>query len=152
MMLNSPVQQIAQTQKATRNELLELIGSEWYDKELFATAEKVRLSVYGREVYMRGLIEFTNYCKNDCFYCGIRKSNENAERYRLTAEQIFECAKKGYDLGFRTFVLQGGEDPYFTDKILCEIVFKLKEDFPDCAVTLSIGERSYESYKALRDA
>ena len=96
------------------------------------------------------MIEFTNYCKNDCFYCGIRRSNSNAQRYRLSADEILECAKNGYELGFRTFVLQGGEDAYYSDEVLCGIVSKIKSAYPDCAVTLSVGERSLESYKKLR--
>ncbi|SHI09735.1 iron-only hydrogenase maturation protein HydE [Sporobacter termitidis DSM 10068] len=119
---------------------------------LFARAREVREGVYGKDVYMRGLIEFTNYCKNDCYYCGIRRSNDGAERYRLTEAQILDCCDKGYALGFRTFVLQGGEDPYYTDARMCAIVRAVKEKHPDCAVTLSIGEKSYETYKAFREA
>ncbi len=104
--------------------------------------------IYGQQIYMRGLIEFTNYCKNDCKYCGIRRSNQNAERYRLTEEQILSCCENGYELGFRTFVLQGGEDLYFTDERICSLVRKIKERYPDCALTLSIGEKSKESYQA----
>ncbi len=108
--------------------------------------------VYGKNIYIRGLIEFTNYCKNDCLYCGIRKSNRCADRYRLTAEQILSCCADGYKLGFRTFVLQGGEDPYFTDDKICALVAAIKESYPDCAVTLSIGEKTRESYQAYFDA
>ena len=115
-------------------------------------AENVRKKVYGNAVYIRGLIEFTNYCKNDCYYCGIRKSNGQAERYRLTAEQILDCCETGYSLGFRTFVLQGGEDGFFTDEKMVEIIKQIKNAYPDCALTLSIGERSYYSYKAFFDA
>ncbi|MBR6917891.1 MAG: [Clostridia bacterium] len=115
-------------------------------------AREIRRDFYGDRVYIRGLIEFTNYCKNNCYYCGIRAGNAKAERYRLTPDEIIECADEGHALGFRTFVLQGGEDPYFTDDILCGIVRRLKERNPDSAVTLSVGERSYESYKALREA
>ena len=108
----------------------------------------MRRERYGDKVYVRGLIEFTNYCKNDCYYCGIRAGNRAAERYRLTAEQILDCCAAGYDLGFRTFVLQGGEDPYFTDERVCAIVSAIRETYPDCAITLSIGERSRASYEA----
>ena len=101
---------------------------------------------------MGGLIEFTNYCKNDCLYCGIRRSAKNAERYRLTEEQILDCCETGYGLGFRTFVLQGGEDGFFTDDKIVRIVSGIKEKFPDCAVTLSIGEKSRESYEKFRKA
>ena len=119
---------------------------------LYASADEVRKSVYGNDVYLRGLIEFTNYCKNDCLYCGIRRSNKNAERYRLTEDDIFDCCIKGYELGFRTFVLQGGEDPYFTDERVCDLVRRIKEKFPDCAVTLSIGEKERASYQSYFDA
>lgn len=112
----------------------------------------MREKYYGKDVYIRGLIEFTNYCKNDCLYCGIRRSNRNAQRYRLTEEEIFACCEEGHRLGFRTFVLQGGEDGYFTDGRICGIVSGIKERFPDCAVTLSIGEKSKESYQAYFDA
>lgn len=113
-------------------------------------AVKVRREIYGNDVYIRGLIEISNICRNDCLYCGIRKSNKNCERYRLTPDEIIECSNEGYELGFRTFVLQGGEDGYFTDEILGGIVKKIKDNHSDCAVTLSMGERSYESYKFLR--
>ncbi|MBQ8171037.1 MAG: [Oscillospiraceae bacterium] len=118
-------------------------------KRLAAEASELRDRVYGKKVFMRGLIEFTSYCRNDCLYCGLRRSNHNAQRYRLTKEEILSCAENGYMLGFRTFVLQGGEDPYFTDDVLCDIVSSLKEIYPDCAVTLSVGERSLGSYKQL---
>ncbi len=107
---------------------------------------------YGNFVFVRGLIEFTNYCKNDCFYCGIRKSNLNALRYRLTKEEILECCKEGYDLGFRTYVLQGGEDGYYSDLYIVEIVSAIKERYPDCAITLSMGEKSYGSYLKFYEA
>ena len=119
---------------------------------LHAAADEVRRSVYGRKVFIRGLIEFTNICRNDCYYCGIRKGNTELERYRLTEDEIMECCRDGYELGFRTFVLQGGEDPYFSDERLCAIVSHIKKDYPGCAVTLSVGERSRESFKALFDA
>ncbi len=115
-------------------------------------AVKVRKSVYGNQVFVRGLIEISNICKNNCLYCGIRGGNENCQRYRLTPEEIIECCIDGYDLGFRTFVMQGGEDGFYTDDILCDLIEKIKEKFPDCAVTLSLGERSKESYQRLFDA
>ena len=102
---------------------------------------------YGRGVYTRGLIEFTNFCKNNCHYCGIQRGNQEVERYRLSKEEILSCCEEGYRLGFRTFVLQGGEDPYFTDEKIVEIVQAIKKAFPDCAVTLSIGEKSRASYE-----
>lgn len=112
-------------------------------KKALATRKKF----YDNKVYMRGLIEFTNYCKNDCYYCGIRCSNKNISRYRLDLKQIIECADLGYKLGYRTFVLQGGEDNYFTDDKIVEIIKSIKNKYDDCAITLSIGEKSYESYK-----
>src|SRR5690606_25339188 len=115
---------------------------------LFEKARAVRIENYGHDVYIRGLIEFSNYCRNDCYYCGIRRSNHKAERYRLTKEQILESCLIGYDLGFRTFVLQGGEDVAFTDEKMVDIIGTIKTEFPDCAITLSFGEKSHESYKA----
>jgi len=115
-------------------------------------ADTKRKEAYNADVFIRGLIEISNICKNDCYYCGIRHSNKNCERYRLTSEQISQCCDLGYELGFRTFVLQGGEDPYFTDDILCDIIKKIKNKYPDCAITLSLGERSFESYEKLRKA
>lgn len=119
---------------------------------LTSTAREVADSIYGKNVYVRGLIEFTNYCRNDCYYCGIRRSNKEAERYRLTEEQIMECCQMGYELGFRTFVLQGGEDPYFTDDRISEIIRNIKNRYEDCAITLSIGEKSRASYERYFEA
>ncbi|MDR2553534.1 MAG: [FeFe] hydrogenase H-cluster radical SAM maturase HydE [Treponema sp.] len=118
-------------------------------EDLFAAARAAREEHYGREVYFRGLIEFTNYCKNDCLYCGIRRSNSQAGRYRLSPGQILECCRLGDTLGFKTFVLQGGEDPWFTDDRLCGIVESIRAEFPGHAITLSVGERSRNSYEAL---
>ena len=115
-------------------------------------AVEARKRIYGTDVFTRGLIEISNYCKNDCYYCGIRASNDSCDRYRLTPSQIEECADQGYELGFRTFVLQGGEDGWFTDERLCGIISRIKAAHPDCAVTLSLGERSRYSYAALREA
>ena len=121
--------------------------------ECLATeAVRIRKEIYGNMVYIRGLIEISNICKNDCFYCGIRRSNAKCDRYRLTAKEILECCAEGYGLGFRTFVLQGGEDASFTDEWLCEVISDIKLAYPDCAVTLSLGERSKESYKRLYEA
>lgn len=119
---------------------------------LFERARYVANTVYSNKVYIRGLIEVSNICKNDCYYCGIRRSNKNAQRYRLSADDIIKCCDLGYTLGFRTFVLQGGEDNFFTDEILCDILKTIKTKYPDCAITLSLGERTYKSYKALYDA
>ena len=138
----------------SREEFMVLLGNrnEEAAEYLFKQARDVRHSVYGHDVYMRGLIEFTNYCKNDCYYCGLQRSNSNARRYRLDENQILDCCTKGYKLGFRTFVLQSGEDTFYTDEHLCEIVCQIRNQFPDCAITLSIGERSYDSYKKLFEA
>ena len=115
-------------------------------------ADKARRRVYGNKVFIRGLIEISNICKNDCLYCGIRKGNRNCQRYRLSEEDILTCCKEGYGLGFRTFVMQGGEDGFFTDEVMCSIIRKIKKSYPDCAVTLSLGERSEESYRRLFEA
>lgn len=121
-------------------------------EQLAQAAVEVRKEIYGDSVFIRGLIEISNICKNDCLYCGIRKSNPNCQRYRLTAEEILECCEEGYKLGFRTFVLQGGEDSYYSNDVLCELIRSIKKLYSDCAVTLSLGERSRESYKRLYDA
>ncbi len=135
----------------TDEELKALIEGHTDDKLLFASADQVRRCHYGDEVFLRGLIEFTNYCKNDCYYCGICKSNRHIIRYRLSKEDILSCCREGYELGYRTFVLQGGEDPYFTDDRICDIVSAIRDNYPDCAVTLSIGEKTKESYKRYFD-
>lgn len=123
-----------------------------YAEELKAAASDTRDRIYGKKVFARGLIEFTSYCRNDCYYCGLRRSNKNALRYRLSYDSLMDTAEAGYRAGFRTFVLQGGEDSYFNDERLIMIVRGIKERYPDAAVTLSVGERSFESYKALKDA
>lgn len=146
------IDKLEKNQNLSDSEFLALLGTDQYDQTLFSRADKVRRRNYGDAVYIRGLIEFTNYCKNDCFYCGIRRGNQKAERYRLDREEILFCCREGYELGFRTFVLQGGEDAYFTDERLCGIVSAIRSEFPDCAITLSVGERSRESYQALYDA
>lgn len=132
-------------------ELLSLL-SETENEYLFEKARQKRDEVYGKKVFLRGLIEVGNVCKNDCYYCGIRKSNKNCSRYRLTKDDILACCETGYALGFRTFVLQGGEDGYYTDEIMCDIVSSIKNLYPDCAVTLSLGEKTKENYKKLYDA
>ena len=121
-------------------------------EKLATLARTQREAIYGTDVYVRGLIEFSSICKNDCLYCGLRASNASCERYRLSKEQIAFCADMGYELGFRTFVLQGGEDGWFDDDRLCDIVSTLRQAHPDCAITLSVGERSRESYARLREA
>ena len=148
------IDRLAHAHVLPREELVEMIAAATpeTDDYLFAQARKVREAVYGKAVYMRGLIEFTNYCKNDCYYCGIRRSAQGAQRYRLSEEQILDCCRSGYALGFRTFVLQGGEDGFYTDEGVCAIVRQIKQSYPDCAVTLSIGERERASYEAFFEA
>ena len=119
---------------------------------LFELARKERHLHYGHDVYVRGLIEFTNYCRNDCLYCGIRKSNPHVSRYRLSEEHILDCCRIGYDLGFRTFVLQGGEDGYYTRERMVHLIERIRFRHPDCAITLSIGEKSREDYQAFYEA
>ncbi|MDR0494193.1 MAG: [FeFe] hydrogenase H-cluster radical SAM maturase HydE [Treponema sp.] len=131
----------------SRDEFAQVL--EYDDTYLFERARAAAQKIYGKSIFMRGLIEFTNYCKNNCYYCGLRAENTKAQRYRLGRDQILECCETGYPLGFRTFVLQGGEDPYYTDDILADIVSAIKTAYPDCAVTLSVGERTYESYERL---
>lgn len=124
-----------------------LIEGDYDRQRLFDRADKVRRQHYGTDVYIRGLIEISNFCKNDCLYCGIRRSNANAARYRLSAEEILACCGQGYELGFRTFVLQGGEDSYHTAQWVERVVSEIKENYSDCAVTLSLGERPREDYE-----
>ena len=145
---------IEKTADITKEQLAFLLATEddAMIQDLKQRARNTGDRIYGKNVYIRGLIEFTNYCKNDCLYCGIRRSNCHADRYRLTEEEILSCCKIGYELGFRTFVLQGGEDGFYTDEKICQIVSKIKAEYPDCAVTLSIGEKSRESYQAYFDA
>ncbi|MFV0528019.1 MAG: [FeFe] hydrogenase H-cluster radical SAM maturase HydE [Lachnospiraceae bacterium] len=119
---------------------------------LFENVRAVRKAAYGTTVYLRGLIEFTNHCDNNCYYCGIRKGNAQIKRYRLDKAEILQCCRQGYQLGFRTFVLQGGEDHYYSDALLTEIISQIRREFPDCAITLSIGEKDYASYQAYFEA
>ena len=145
---------LARGERLPREELARLIATRSpEDCETAASlARKTALREFGRKVYFRGLIEFTNYCRNDCLYCGIRRSNRAASRYRLSEAEILLCCRWGYEQGLRTFVLQGGEDPYFTDERVVSIVRAVKAAYPNCAVTLSIGEKPYESYARFREA
>ena len=146
------VEKLRTNKDLTDEELLHLLNTDAYDDALMKEADEVRRSVYKDEVFLRGLIEFTNYCRNNCYYCGIRGGNQNAERYRLTKEEILECCREGYGLGYRTFVLQGGEDLTYSDEDICDIVKSIKEIYPEAAVTLSIGEREKESYRKYKEA
>ena len=152
MALNSIIYNLESNNNLNDNDLTCLLETDIYDDELHKVADKVRKENYGNFVYIRGLIEFTNYCKNDCYYCGIRRSNDKSDRYRLNKDEILKCCKTGYELGIRTFVLQGGEDYYYNDNLICDIVSDIHKLYRDCAITLSIGEKSYESYKSYFDA
>ncbi len=148
------IDKLERTRSLSRKEWTQLIRGRTPDiaEYLFKRAREIRIRHYGHDVYIRGLIEFTNYCKNDCYYCGIRKGNPNAQRYRLSKDEILSCCEQGYALGFRTFVLQGGEDGWFTDDRLTDIISSIRSGWKDCAITLSIGERSPDSYQRLFDA
>ena len=147
----SIIEQLKTTQTATREQLIFLLknitGAE--REELREAAQQTAQAVFGNKIYIRGLVEISSICKRDCRYCGLRRSNPNAVRYRLAPEQILSCCEKGYALGFRTFVLQGGEDGFFSDEVVCGIVREIKRRCPDCAVTLSLGERGDESFRRL---
>ncbi len=147
------VDDIRRSKRITKTDLTYIFeNAEGNEDYLFEAARNTAEIFYGKQIYIRGLIEFTNYCKNDCYYCGIRRSNAKTERYRLTEDDILSCCDIGKELGFKTFVLQGGEDPYFTDDRIADLVRKIKERHPSCAVTLSIGEKSYESYQKFYNA
>ena len=165
------IDKIYKKEKISYKDALTLLSSFEYDNDLnkkkLGKKEKIEIKelkkylrekarekadkVFGKYIFMRGLIEFTNYCKNDCIYCGIRKSNKKVERYRLNKKEILECCKIGYEIGFRTFVLQGGEDNFFNIERMSNIVRAIKKEFPDCALTLSIGEKEEEYYKELKN-
>lgn len=135
--------------KLDYDELLYLIENIDCDntKYLLSKSFNVRKSNYDNKVYLRGLVEISNYCKNDCYYCGIRFSNKNITRFRLSKDEILECCKLGYEVGYRTFVLQGGEDNHYNDELMCDIISSIKTLYPDCAITLSLGEKNFETYK-----
>lgn len=152
-MIRSLILKLASSHSLELHEYRELISgrNDEASRLLRTLAQKARHEIYGHDVYVRGLIEISNICRNDCLYCGIRHSSSECDRYRLSPDQILECADEGYELGFRTFVLQGGEDSFFTDSKLGGIVSRIKAKYPYCAITLSMGERSYESYKYLKE-
>lgn len=152
--MKSLIDKLESAQFLTKEELVQLIDTHTSTDAdyLFERARVVRQKHFGTSVYLRGLIEVSSYCHNDCLYCGIRHSNASAERYRLTDEQILSCCEQGYQLGFRTFVLQGGEDGKFTDDRMVQLLTAIKQRYPECAVTLSLGERKRESYQRMFDA
>ena len=148
------IQQLEEERILPRKELTVLLEEHTPedDRYLYERADRLRRLSFGNQIYIRGLIEFSSYCKNDCLYCGLRRSNSHAERYRLTSEEILDCCRVGYQLGFRTFVLQSGEDGWYTDRRMCDLIAAIKQEWPDCALTLSIGEKSRDSYQAYFDA
>lgn len=148
------IDKLALNHDLSDQELLTLLDhmTEENQNYLIEKAHELRMAVYGDRVFMRGLVEFTNICKQNCLYCGIRAGNPEAERYRLTLEEVLKSCEIGYWLGYRTYVLQGGEDPYYTDEKLVEMIKAIKKNFPDCAITMSIGERSRESYEKMFEA
>ncbi len=148
------IEKLYKTNNLTKDELISLIMAniDTVDADLIEAAYKTSLRYYDNKVFFRGLIELSNHCKNDCYYCGIRRSNVNTNRYRLTLEDIMSCCEIGYGLGFRTFVLQGGEDAYYTDDRILKIITGIKDKYPDCALTLSLGEKSFKTYKKYYDA
>ena len=152
--MNDTINQIADSRDITLEQLAQLLTTDNKDmvQYLYDTAHAIAQQFFGNKIFMRGLIEISNHCKNDCLYCGIRRSQKEVHRYRLSKEEILDCCQQGYDLGFRTYVLQGGEDGWFDDDRLCDIVATIRQQYPDCAITLSMGERSHESYQRLYDA
>ncbi len=147
------VERLRRGEALSKPELVALIeGDDETGEELRALAEKIRIENYGHDIYVRGLIEFSNYCSQNCRYCGIRAGNTDCMRYRLSFDDIMHCCAEGYELGFRTFVLQGGEDPYFTDERMCAIITAIREKYQDCAITLSLGEKPRESYQRFFDS
>lgn len=133
-------------------ELLSALGRPEVIEPVKKEAVRLRKKYYGSKVYTRGLIEFSNYCRNNCYYCGIRRDNACLDRYRMTEEEILACCREGYELGYRTFVLQGGEDPWYSREKMAEIIRKIRGSYPDCAITLSVGERSRETYRLWKEA
>ncbi|MBR1592626.1 MAG: [Ruminococcus sp.] len=148
------VEKLYENHDLTDGELKQLILTDDKAAEelLIKRADETRQKYYGKKVFLRGLIEISSFCKNNCLYCGIRHDNKNAQRYRLSREEILSCCENGYELGFRTFVMQGGEDAYYNDEFMCGIISEIKNKYPDCAVTLSLGERSGQSYKRMKEA
>ncbi len=153
-MLTSAIEKLLSHNPLSKEEYVAFLenNSKELRTELARYAIKAKQEVYGNDIYIRGLIEFTNYCKNNCYYCGLRRDNHCVERYRLQDDEILACCENGYELGFRTFVLQGGEDGQFADEKMVPLVARIRNHFPDCAITLSLGERSKESYQRLFDA
>jgi biotin synthase len=148
------IHRLRETRKLQPDEYKQLLTSLTKEEQeyLFLNAREVAQEQFSNGIFIRGLIELTNYCKNDCYYCGIRRSNDKAQRYRLTKEEVLESCEEGYRLGFRTFVMQGGEDDSYTPKVMVDIIKSIREKYPDCAITLSLGEKDYDTYKQYYDA
>lgn len=147
------IDKLVETHDASYEELLSLLQNRDSAKDyLLAKSKELATNIFGNKIFVRGLIEFTNYCKNDCYYCGIQRSNKKIDRYRLSKEEILSCCQNGHSLGMRTFVLQGGEDVYYTDSRMVDIIQAIREGYPDCAITLSFGEKSKETYQKYFDA
>lgn len=148
------IDRLAQNKVLLKEEFVELLcrHSEEDASYLFEKAREISQKQFGNRIYTRGLIEFTSYCRRNCYYCGIRSGNPEAQRYRLSREEILSCCENGYGLGFRTFVLQGGEDPYYSDREIADLVRLIKSNWPDCAITLSIGEKDTAAYRLFREA
>lgn len=154
MNLHELIDRLHKEHTLTRGKFITLIKER--DEEnasyLASLAREEAVKIYGNGVFPRGLVEFTNYCKNNCYYCGIQGSNQHANRYRLSKDEILSACENGYQLGYRSFVLQGGEDPHYSDDVMVPIVSEIRKRYQDCAITLSLGERSKESYQKLYDA
>lgn len=154
MNLHELIDRLHKEHTLTRGEFITLIKER--DEEnasyLASLAREEAVKIYENGVFPRGLVEFTNYCKNNCYYCGIQGSNQHANRYRLSKDEILSACENGYQLGYRSFVLQGGEDPHYSDDVMVPIVSEIRKRYQDCAITLSLGERSKESYQKLYDA
>ena len=152
--MNRLIDRLSAEHSLPREDFVQLISSFTPETAAYAAecARKTAQAVFGNKIYIRGLIELTNFCRNDCYYCGIRRSNRNAQRYRLEKDEILQCTAEGYELGFRTFVLQGGEDLYYTTERMTDIISSIKYQHPDCAVTLSVGEQPREAYQEYFDA
>lgn len=148
------IHRLRETRKLQPDEYKQLLTSLTKEEQeyLFLNAREVAQEQFSNGIFIRGLIELTNYCKNDCYYCGIRRSNDKAQRYRLTKEEVLESCEEGYRLGFRTFVMQGGEDDSYTPKVMVDIIKSIRGKYPDCAITLSLGEKDYDTYKQYYDA
>ena len=150
------IERLASDHRLDASQMGELLRSATQDlnvlQQLRDNAVRTAREQFGLGIYIRGLIELSSFCKCDCLYCGLRRSNRTAERYRLTHEEVMACCREGYALGFRTFVLQGGEDGTHTDEWLVELISDMRRTYPDVAITLSLGERTEESYRRLKEA